>query len=469
MDTTFKTVQEASHRWIAEGKTFKNQINNWLDIIYLDEKQPETECPEETRKDMASYVLNQIVEHNRQGAIPALRELFPPDNDPMNWQGITECVSQVAFLPDNRLAIVVGEWYQNRAVFLASGDIVTFQEDIFMFGKSADKKYYAKAYADRIDVTEGWDGPVLRTFHPPASYGALFKEKFPQAKDGLAKLNLLELQIHHIVVFPSGDRLALASAKGIFILDSTGAQFIQTEKYDETEEEDDFTFSLHYPHIDVSPDGKYIAAGSQSSAHLIFEETNGVWTEIATVEPRSSYPNLARFNDKIAHVDDFENSGPQLLLCSCHFSRSASIALPIDRITPGFSASGYDADDTLNYVDDKKWVFSVGTYKWGYALGCNDGYIWFRNFGGFQFGYLHVGGTVMDIDYSADRKQMVVASYSGQVVIYDCGDTIFPGNTLFRSEKNREEIRPDEFAITNTCYKDIKRYLFWKGYEPLVW
>lgn len=471
MHTSFNSVQEASRRWIAEGKSFKDQLNDWLDIIYIDRQNPETPCPEETRKDMGTYVMEQIVEHNRQGNTTALRELFPPDNDPMNWQGVSDCVSQVAFISKNRLGIVVGEWYQNRAVFIAEGNTIAFQEDIFMFGKSADKKYFAKAYADRIDVTEGWDGPIKASFKPPVSYGPVFKQEFPDVAEGLAALDFQGFQIHQIVVFPTGDRIAIAGAKGIFVLDSTGAQFILTEAFHSVEEEAEdggFTLGLHYPHVDVSPDGRYIAAGSQSSAHLVFEEVQGTWTEITSVEPRASYPNLARFHNKIAADNEVENSGPQLLLCSCHFSRSASIALPVSRIAPGFSASGYDADDTLNYVNDSKWVFSAGLYSWGYALGSNDGYIWFKTYNGYQYGYLHVGGTVMDIDYSEDRRQMVVASYNGQVIIYDC-EQLFADGSLFRDERNREVRRVDDFAITNTVYKDVKRYLFWKGYEPLVW
>jgi len=29
--------------------TFKNKLNDWLDTIYIDEQNPETDCPGETR------------------------------------------------------------------------------------------------------------------------------------------------------------------------------------------------------------------------------------------------------------------------------------------------------------------------------------------------------------------------------------------------------------------------------------
>jgi len=135
----------------------------------------------------------------------------------------------------------------------------------------------------------------------------------------------------------------------------------------------------------------------------------------------------------------------------------------------GFTASGYDADDTLNYVDDKKWIFSAATYTWGYALGDNHGYIWFKQYTGWQHGYLHIGGTIMDFDYSANRKKLFAATYSGQVIVFDSSNTLFPGPSLFRHEGNREQKRPDEYAVTNTCYVDVRRYLFWHEYEPMIW
>jgi hypothetical protein len=463
----FKTVHEASERWITEGKSYKAKLNDWLDTVYIDKTQPETECPEETRKDMGEYVKEQIVAHNASGQYELLRQLFPPDNDPMNWEGVTECVRQAVMLSDNRVIVTVGDW-QGKRVYVINNNDISLQDNIFMFGKSADKKYFAKVFNDKITITEGWDGAVVKTFHAPKNYGPAFNEKHPHIKDGLGKLGLAEFGIEQVVVFPSGGSIALASAKGIFIIDEKGARLIQIEEDDKIPNEEDFTFNYHYPHIDVSPDEKYIIVGYQSSSHLLLEEINGVWTTVATVEPRSSYPNLAMFNYKVKD-QDVENDGPQVLLCSCHLGGGASLSLPIKNVTPGFFASGYDADDTLNYADTKKWVFSAGINDWGYVLGCNDGYIWFKGYNGWQHGYLYVGGTVMDIDYSDDRTKLIVASYSGQVIIYDCGASMFAGPRILRNAKNRHEKRPDDMAITNSCYVDVKRYLFWKGQDPMIW
>jgi WD40 repeat protein len=465
METQFKTIQEASGRWKREGRAYKDQINDWLDIIYIDKKDPEQPWPEETRQDMAAYVLGQIEAYNERGEYEALRELFPPDNDPFNWEGLTECVSQVSILADNRLVVTVGAWHDERRVYLITGNTFALQEGIILFGKSHDKKHFAKVYADKIDISEGWDGPVINTFTPPRTYGEGYVSS---AKDGLSEINFEEFGMQQVVVFPDGQQVALASDKGIFVIDKKDAHFIETEEKEEEEAyEEGYTLGHDYPHVDVSPDGKYIIAGSQSSNHLLFELVNGEWTVIATVEPRSSYPNFAMFNYKISDAGQ-KNDGPQVLLCSCHFSQSAAVALPIKNVTPGFSASGYNADEALNYVDDNRWVMSAAPADWGYSLGCNDGYIWFKGQSGMHAGYLHIGGSVMDIDVSADWKSMAVASYSGQVIVWQC-TSVFNGNQLFRHQGNREERRRDDLAITNTAFEDVKRYLFLDGREPMVW
>lgn len=471
------TIEDASKRWIQEGLDYKKKLNDWLDLIYIEEKNPETDCPEETRQDLAEFVTEKLIEYNKQNRSAEFRKLFPPDYDPFDWSQMhVACVSQATILNDNRIVATMNQWHQERFVCIIENDQFSYPEDLIMFGKSHDKTFFAKVYADKIEVTEGWDGAVVSTHFPPRDYGLDFKNKYPHLKYELEDSNFEDLRIQSISVASDGSKVYIGCALGIFELNQNESFFFDTENQlenfeeSEYEEEEGFglTRQLDYPHIDISPDHNYVVAGSQSSAHLIYSKSNSTWEVYATVEPRSSYPNLAKFNYKI--VDQgYENDGKQVLLCSCHFSRSASLALPINNLKEGLDVSGYNADPELNYIDDAKWVFSTGLYSWGYALGSNDGYIWFRDLYGMQYGYLHAGGTIMDIDYSADRKKMIVATYSGQIIIYDC--TEIYGDTLFRSKlfKTENEDRKDPYAITNTAYVDEKRYIFMINEDPMIW
>ena len=466
---TFSSDAEASKRWKEEGLHYKNSLNDWLDIIYMDGENPTTPCPEETRKDMDEYIVDKIGEYNENEKFDELRELFPPDVEPIDLQEIGVCLSKVLLLKDNRIVVTVNEWYQNRIVYILDGNTRDYLDTgIFMTGKSHDKKFIAKVYPKKIDIHEGWDGAIVSTFNPPASYGEDFLKANPAFIDNLSEKDFGSMHIHDVVVFPKGDKVAIASAAGIFILSKDGFQVIATEAYD-YEEVGEYEMNVEYPHIDISPDEKYLVAGSKDSEHLIFENENKVWTLVSTIEPFSSYPNYAKFNYNIEKSEK-DKSGPQLLLSSCHFSRSSTVSLPVDKIKKGLNISTSDDNlgDSLYLLDNQKWLFATKVYSWGWALGTNDGYLWFKHFTGDQVGYLHIGLTTMDIDFSSDGKKMIVASY-GQVIVYELQE-LFNAGGIFRDPETKEEKRKDAYAITNTAYIDTKRYMFFNIFNgPAVW
>lgn len=466
----FESVEAASMRWIGEGRAYKKALNDWLDVIHIDRQNPGTPEPVETRGDMAGYVLEQIRAFNHRGEQARLRELFPPDNDPMDWRDTTHAVSQAGFLPDGRIVCTVGMPHEPRQVHVLEGDAVSTVEGAILFGRSHDRRYYALAFDDRIEIRHGWGGEISIALPYPDSYGEAFARTHPDVRDGLRELDGLAWRIHQLVVFSDGRRVAMASAAGIFVIGEHGAQLLVPEvdacarklDHDDPEGKHGFVMSLSYPHVDVSADGRYVASGEQDSPHLIFHEVDGAWTRMAEVEPRASYPCLARFNHLLADADGVPQ--PEVALASCHFSRSATLSLPLANLSPGFEASGYEADDTLNYVDDRHWASSLLPAKVGYFIGANNGYIWMKSNRGYQFGYLHVGGSVLDLDLSEDRKTLLVASYNGQVVQLRAPDEEVP---MFITEKNVE--RPDPYLITNSRLKDVKRHLFLIDEAPMVW
>ena len=479
---TFDTVEEASERWIKEGKEYKDGINDWLDIIYIHGKQPTEAEPTETRKDMAPYVLKIIEELNEKKDYQKLRELFPPDYDPFTKEfdkNFTNCVSKVMLLPDMRILAKVGQYYEDtQECYLINDDQFEKINDLISFGHSHDKRFYAKAYTDRIDITETWDGKTTATINYPNSYGEEFSKLHADTRVNKEDFNGNTIGIESIHVFNDGKKVLLCSHAGIFILETDRSQLIHpmitpiSEVEDpwylwgknSEETEDGFMFNLDYPHADLSPDNKYIACGSQDSLHLILTEEKGKWEQTGEIEQRSSYPHYAKFNYLIE-----DNEGKpyhQVALSSCHFSESATISLPLRNLTKDFKASGYEGDDSLEYIDERNWIYSILPFPNAYMLGANNGYIWFMGAGGVQtLGYIHIGGTIMSMDMSEDRKTIVVASYSGQIVLL---------KNEYNAEKDGEyswkkNNRKDPYLITSLPHVDRRRYLFWKGKKPMIW
>lgn len=213
---------------------------------------------------------------------------------------------------------------------------------------------------------------------------------------------------------------------------------------------------LEYPHAAVSPDGKYIAVGSQDSSHIVWVLKDGKYQETATIEPRSSYPNIVCFNYR-------HEVGPLLALGSCHFNQSGSIVAMVDEID-GLEASGWDLDSESIYVlDDEKWIFSMVDSGIGFFMGCNDGYIWVKWGHNSYPIYINIGGTVTSMDFSADRTKLLVGTHAGQVIVLRFRDDM----PLFPEAKTTG--RTDDYLITNMSVHDEKRYVFPKEEHPLIW
>lgn len=426
-------VNEASERWIKEGKAYKDKINNWLDSIMLDGKRPATPPPDDTRQDMAAYVLEQVKQYNRAGDYETLRRLFPPDTSIMELKGRTEHVSQALLLPDHSLIVNIGHWQQSRRVYLINHTTFRLQEGMITFGASFDKKYFAKVYRDRIDITAGWEGPVLLSLPSPNP---------PYAIE--------ELGIRQVAVSPSGKTIALACEKGIFVINEKRNDCIVAKNND----------VLVHPHVAISPDEKYLAAGAAHSQHQVFECHNGQWVVATTVAPFGDHPNYVLFNYDC-------NGGPQVLLGSCN-GRAGALALPVDCIKPGFATSLNGMEETVSLVDDTNHVYAAASFEWGYFIG-SDNIIELRGSTGMLFGQLHIaGGAVTGMDYTPETSTLVAACSQGEVIVFD-GSERYDNNRLFRLRTVKNERRRDDMAITTTVFKDVKRYLFLKGHAPMIW
>lgn len=448
---SFDSVEEASKRWIEEGLAFKNDLNAWLDRIYKEGEQPEEPEPTETRQDMAEYVISQIVEFNQRGEYDRLRELFPPSYEPFinYYEELGRSISQLFLLNDGKTAIKVGEYYDEQIVYLIDGEDITEQEEVTSIGASYDREYIAKAYSNRIDIHQGWDGPVVCSLSYPDGYGEDFDEQYEEI-DCVEISTGEDFNIVNIEVFPKGNGVVMASRAGIFVITENNFQLIHpdlemidkaVDYFREESDYEQFFLDLDYPHAALSPNGKYIAVGSQDSYHIILRKENDRWVETAWIEPRSSYPHRAKFHDNNAHI----------ALSSCHFSRSATTGLDLGFL-PEFSASAWDADERLHYIDERFWVYSIAPMEDGYLLGDNNGYIWYMAFNGLkQIWYLHAGSTITSMDISRDKKTLAVGTYAGYVI------------------KFRLDDEKDPHLITDTIADDERRWIFWNGYQPMVW
>ena len=439
-----------SERWIKEGEQFKDQLNAFLDAIYKGGDGPEE--PQETRGDIAEMVYHKAIELNKAGDHKILRELFPPAYEPFQqyYDGISRSINQVIVLKDNTIVVRAdGNVYTDDGnVYLLENDKVSKQKGIRAIGISANKEYVVKVTKKEVQVFSDWNGEPIHIFKYPKGYGKA-TENIKVAnfkKEGLIVLTA--------EVFNDGKRVLLATTNGIFILGETGSECVLPTQemlpefienfYEEYDEDETFEVSLGYFHASLSPDNTKIATGFQMSEHFIFEEKNKQFQLTSKIQARSEYPHAVGFHDKLNHI----------ALASCHYQQSGVIGMDLSHLPLEANTSWYqDFDDRFDKMNDNLWVFSILPYKEGYLLGANNGYIWYINPKNPEDkAYLHVGGTIMSMDFSADKKHLVVGTFSGYVIKFDMTAT-----------------ERDKTLVTNMNVKETNRWVIWQDTEPLIW
>jgi hypothetical protein len=392
---TFASVEEASARWIKEGTTFANELNGYVRRCYTVGPNKAGKEPDETRQDMADYVRRQLIELNARGDHPRARTLFPPAYEPFDYDALGQGIDQLMYLADGRLLVRVG-----GETYFVERDRIAPVEGVSLFARSFDRRYVAKGYADRVDVHAGWDGPRTASF--------------PRTFDDAASAQLT----------PDGSALLIANDTGIHWVTDQGA----TRLLPDEEEE-----SVSYPHAALSPNGRFVAMGTQDSGHILIDRKTG---RRRIFEPVSSYPHLAAF-----HADR-----PEVVFNSCHaLYGSGTLAVSLDAVLA-------EQPRSARVLDKRHWAYGFASTPNGYLLADRSGYVWALDFEGEQQWYLFVGSTLTAIDVSPDRKKLVLGSFAGYVI-----------------ELDLTAASSDPMLLTDGPVRELARWVFWVGHPPLIW
>ena len=391
----FASVEQASERWIREGTAFSSALNEYVRKVYAVGPNKAGHEPSETRQDMADYVREQLVALNAAGEHRKARTLFPPAYEPFEYDALGQSIHSLAYLRDGRrLACVAGE------VFELGADKIVPIPEVMGFCQSPDRRWVGKEYADRIDIHDSWDGPVGRS---------------------------LPCTISDIVastIAPDGDAILIAAESGIFWLTAHGPQrLLPTEETDR----------VSYPHAALSPNGRFVAMGTQDSPHLVIDRKTG---RHHRYDPLSSYPHYAAFH----------HDRPEVVLSSCHaLYGSGTLKVDLEAMVAG-------KDATATPLDQRAWVYAVATTNQGYVLADRSGYLWAYDFQQEQQWYCFLGSTLTAMAISPDRTKLLVGSFAGLIV-----------------ELGLTETRSDPRLLTDGPVKDLARWVFWQNHPPLIW
>lgn len=368
-------------------------------------------------------MLDAVRAANRAGETATLRERFPPATEPFYEYTQSSNPIEPLLLPDGGIVVRVGAPYDDAAlgVIVIRGTDYERVSGVRAVGRCANRRYFAVAGNDAITVTDGWGGRAVQTFAYPASS----ETPFP---------------VTTLTPFPDSNRILLVGSEGIFVLTDTGAVRLPPTGSDD---EDDNSMGLSMEHGAVSPDGAWIAVGSQMSKHYLFDAET--YALAAQIGPHGEYPHYALFSEDGKHV----------ALNASHFYAGGTICVATAD-APGMNTDFYETDSRIRLIEDGARVYAgvarTGEFllgdAYGYVRGCGiaDGLRWRH----------YVGGTVSGMDISADGKRLLVGTYAGILadIALDAGVT------------------PDPFVIgCGANHYETRRYLFWDKPtgEMLVW
>jgi hypothetical protein len=425
--------REASLRYVAAVNTYveRGLREGW------GKAGPE---PRDDRERLAADVLAAVRAANQSGAVDSLREKFPPAWEPFhsdfNDRGC--CLAPMMWIGDTRIALRV----QSGAgpVVVVEGDRIVEQPDIRNFGRSPDGRFVALAFDSRVEIRQGWDGPVVASLPWPSGL-----EGLPPGYE--TQSNFGPIRVEQLIVFPDGQSLLLTCDEGAFVLGSAGAtRLLPTvaecrERFDRSLKEhpdQPLTCSYSMVHGAVSPRGDLVLVGHQDSQHLVFDAK---LEQVAAIGPiLSSYPHFAWFSA----------AGELAAFNECHFYEGASIGVPVAALH-GLHTDPYENHPSVRRLQEGARVYAAVARDDELIVGDAGGYL--RAFdlqGNFRWQHF-VGSTIAALDLSPDKQKLAVTSYGGMLCVLQ----------LDAAER-------DPFAIGTASHRELKRWLFWRDEDRVL-
>jgi anti-anti-sigma factor len=310
------SADDLSKRWRKESLEYVAAMNEYvgqgMQIGWDQAGKP----PKEERRPLARRVIDAVREANKMGELADLRERFPPAHSPFielleeNGQHL----APLALLDDGRIVLGIG--YQNGHVVVIDGTKVERATGVLTFGRSPNRKYFAVARAESIDIHEGWGGAKIRSFDWP-------------------KIGPLEgvQYVEQVVPFPDGQRVVLATRDAIMAVEPQRTELLYPRDTEQLQENFG-AVNLDNPHAAISPEGSLISVGDKLACqHIVFNDQYEVVGEISPLV------------DVAPCHTSFSGDGELLTLSSFRLYNSLSRPIP-----PPLATAAYPGQERCGYI-----------------------------------------------------------------------------------------------------------------------
>jgi antitoxin component YwqK of YwqJK toxin-antitoxin module len=443
----FASIDAASAAWIEEGSRYTSLINKWLHELY-NQDEPSFEEPTFDRHDLERGVIDSVEELNKRGDGALAHTRFP-----LYYDGIGKVFWDRYGLVVDRVLDTGTETYARVAHPSRGADVVRITADriepvpgLWAFGASYDKRYLAFALDDRIEVRHGTE---CITLPYPKQYQHARADALETRLTTCAAAGVKSLR-----VCPNGSDVIVTCVEGIYIVNPERTQRLypldaNLDTYVDEHGGGVFELNMRFPNADVSPSGDRITCGGMLApgnfAHLaIYRRGDAGYVLDNTSGDNAFFPAQAIFHRSRPHI---------AFAATLYASLRNALANTTFRIDLDDLKPGEITEFGGGISRERGRVTVVASFGDGFLLGFDNGYIrWMGVDENAQLlGYCFAGGSILDIDVSADGRSFTVASDSGLVSRFTLGD------------------KPSPNLIATMPVSDDSRVAFFRTFAPLRW
>ncbi|MNW39374.1 hypothetical protein D3C74_164630 [compost metagenome] len=378
-----------------------------------------------------------IQEANAAGEVELLRQELPAASWPLTseFEQQLQSVRPMVHLDDGRVIIGVGQPWSGYKIYIATIEEISELDHVSFTGVSPDGRYIALVDKHSIRVIEGRDlaGTVVSSYTWTEILSQIAAEA--EGLQTLADESSPELHLIEVIPFGEEHRVLLVTMYGVYLVKHGQVEFVEPDIPSLRKHELEDT-RIDMGHGSVSPDGQWIACGSQGSDHVLMHVESGTRYEIP---PEISYP----------HYSIFTRDGKQVWYNACHFYNGATVAVTVPE--KAGADTGLEQQE-WPFVDESMRAYAGVALEEGIILGDAYGYLRLLDQDGQEKWRHFVGSTIAGLLVSPDETQLYVGTYGGMLHVLDL-----------------QSQTATDYDIGTAPLRENGRWILWKDYEPLRW
>ncbi len=451
--------------WNSVGRIVAEHNSSEIKAVHEGQKDQPSFKEDPRNPDLAKAVLREVVHLNAEGKAGEVREHFDPAHVPFIPElerGVTG-LSCCAILGSDEFLVLQGTAFSVTSTWHIADDQITAREPLAGFVWSRNRRFFLTLETDgTLAVSKSYGSEPLDRI-PPLPGSIFIPRHLPMDLRSKFETPGDTAFFTHLAISDDGKKILLADyERGVILLTRSAADWesqllfpslmlgLEEDMRAALDEDQGFRPYCDMIHAALSPDGRFVALGTQMDDHHVLRlSDDGRSSVYASLECLSSYPHDACFSD----------DSTLIALNSCHFYGGATLVSSLSAIC-GLNVQREQQQKVQTVLNDYLRVYASG-YLPASMAGVDQGAFLLAGAGfatcvtpsGRVLWEIEFGSSAGSVDVCPETGRVLIASHSGMLHLFD--------------PSKRQEV--PIFAGYQAPLEE-RRWLFWDRLErPIVW